>query len=189
MVSTSDFRNGLCLEHKNDLYTIIEFLHVKPGKGSAFVRTKLKGVKTGKVISETFPSGFKFKEARIVRHKYQYLYKDDMGHNFMNLETYEQIPIQEDIINNPNLLKEGLEVEILFHEETEMPLSCELPAFVKAEVTYTEPGMKGDTASGTTLKPATIDTGIEINVPIFINTGDVIKVDTRDTSYVERISK
>ncbi len=186
MATTADFRNGLCLEFNNDLFTIVQFQHVKPGKGSAFVRTKLKSLTTGRVIDNTFNAGVKINIARIERRPYQFLYKDDMGYNFMNLENFEQIPIQENIISNTQLLKEGQEVEVVFHADTETPLSCELPPFVVMEVTYTEPGIKGDTSSTSSLKPATIETGAEIGVPLFINTGDKIKIDTRDGSYSER---
>lgn len=187
MATTADFRNGLCLDFNNDLYTIVQFQHVKPGKGPAFVRTKLKSLTTGKVIENTFNSGVKINIARIERRPYQFLYKDDLGYNFMNSENFEQIPIPEDLINNTKLLKEGQEVEVVFHADTETPLTCELPPFVEMEVTYTEPGLKGDTASSSSLKSATVETGAEINVPLFINTGDKIKIDTRDNSYSERV--
>lgn len=186
MATTADFRNGLCIEFNNDLFTIVQFQHVKPGKGSAFVRTKLKSLTTGRVIENTFNSGVKINIARIERRPYQFLYKDDIGYNFMNLENFEQIPIPKDLINNTQLLKEGQEVEVVFHADTETPLTCELPPFVIMEITYTEPGVKGDSASSSTLKPATIETGAEINVPLFINSGDKIKIDTRDGSYSER---
>lgn len=186
MATTSDIRNGLCINFNNDLFTIVQFQHVKPGKGPAFVRTKLKSLTTGKVIENTFSAGHKIDDVRIERRTYQYLYKDDTGLIFMNNQTYDQIPIEEQLIENADLLKEGQEVEILFHAEEERPLTCELPPFVEMEITYTEPGVKGDTATNT-LKPATIETGAEINVPLFINTGDKIKVDTRDRSYSERI--
>jgi len=189
MASTADFRNGMCIKYNNDLFSIIEFQHVKPGKGPAFVRTKLKSVTTGKVIENTFPSGAKVETARIERRPYQFLYNDDMGFHFMHKETFEQYTLQEDLITYPKLLKESEEVEILFHDETETPLRCELPQFVEMEVTYTEPGIKGDTTSTTALKPATIETNAEIKVPLFINIGDKIKIDTRDCSYVERVKK
>ncbi len=187
MATTADFKNGLCLEFNNDLFTIVQFQHVKPGKGAAFVRTKLKSLTTGRVIENTFNSGVKVNIARIERRPYQFLYKDDLGYNFMNLENFEQIPIDEGLISNSKLLKEGQEVEVVFHADTETPLSCELPPFVEMEITYTEPGLKGDTASSSALKPATVETGAEINVPLFINTGDKIKIDTRDNSYSERV--
>ncbi len=187
MANTSDFKNGLCLDIDGNLFVITQFQHVKPGKGSAFVRTKLKNIKTGKVIDRTFNAGVKVNTARIERRPYQYLYSDDMGYNFMHLETFEQISIQKEIINSANLLKEGQATEIVFHADTETALFCELPPFVEMEVTYTEPGLKGDTSSSTSLKPAKIETGAEIYVPLFINTGDKIKIDTRDNSYSERV--
>lgn len=185
MPTTADFRNGLCIEFNNELYVIVDFQHVKPGKGPAFVRTKLKNLKTGKVIPNTFTSGVKIDVARVENRTYQFIYKDDMGYNFMHSETFEQIVIDESIINAPLLLKEGQEVQILFHADTETPLSCELPPFVEMEVIYAEPGAKGNTATNT-LKPAKIETGAIINVPLFINQGDRIKVDTRTLSYSER---
>lgn len=187
MATTSDFKNGLCIELNNELYTIVEFQHVKPGKGSAFVRTKLKNLKSGKVLQKTFNSGVKIDIARVERRPYQFLYKEDEDtFIFMHNETFEQIPIESKIINAPQFLKEGQNVEVVFHADTETPLFAELPPFVELEVTYTEPGVKGDTATNT-LKPATVDTGAEINVPLFINIGERIKVDTRDGSYSERI--
>ncbi len=186
MADTSDFRNGLCIEFNGKLWTIVEFQHVKPGKGPAFVRTKLKNLETGKVVDNTFTSGVKITTVRIERRPYQFLFKDDMGYNFMNLETFEQIPVEESKIDNFDLMKEGQEVEIIFHAEKEMVLQVELPPFVEMEITYTEPGLKGDTATNT-LKPATVETGAEIRVPLFIDTGERIKIDTRDRSYSERV--
>lgn len=187
MASTSDFRNGLCIEFNKNLYTIVQFQHVKPGKGPAFVRTKLKNLTTGKVIDNTFNSGVKINVARIERRPYQFLYKDSIGYNFMHLETFEQIFLQEDFLENSDLYKEGQEVELVFHADTETALSCDLPAFVIQEITYTEPGIRGDTSSTSSLKPATVETGATINVPLFVNTGDKIKIDTRDRSYSERV--
>jgi len=186
MASTADFKNGLCIEYNNDLFTIVEFQHVKPGKGPAFVRTKLKSLTTGKVIENTFTSGHKVTTARIERRPHQFLYKDDMGYHFMDSSNFEQVALQEDLIENPGLIKEGQEVEVLFHAEEEKVIGLELPAFVEMEITYTEPGIKGDTATNAT-KPATIETEATIQVPLFINEGDKIKVDTRTNSYVERV--
>jgi elongation factor P len=186
MANTSDIRNGLCIEFKNDLYFVVEFLHVKPGKGAAFVRTKLKSLTSGKVIDNTFSAGHKIDTVRIERRKYQYLYKDDMGYHFMNMETYNQIPIDDKLIDNADLMKEGDSIDVLFHSEKDMPLTVELPAHVTLEITYTEPGVKGNTATNVT-KPATVETGAIINVPLFINEGDSIKVDTRTRSYLERV--
>jgi elongation factor P len=189
MASTADFRNGLCIEYNNDLYTIVQFQHVKPGKGPAFVRTKLKSLTSGKVIDNTFNAGVKISVTRVERRPYQFLYNDDTGYHFMHLETYEQISLEASMIENPEFLKDGQQVEIVYHADTETPLSCDLPPFVVMEVTYTEPGVKGDTSSSTALKPATIETGTTINVPIFINEGEKIKVDTRTKEYVERVKE
>lgn len=186
MATTADFKNGLCLEYNNDLYTIVEFQHVKPGKGPAFVRTKLKSLTTGKVLENTFTAGHKVTTARIERRPHQYIYNDDLGYHFMDSSTFEQVAIQEELINNPGLIKEGQEVDILFHAEEEKVIGCELPAFVEMEVTYTEPGIKGDTATNAT-KPATVETEAIVQVPLFINQGDKIKIDTRTNSYVERV--
>jgi len=186
MATTADFRNGLCLEFNGDLYVIVDFQHVKPGKGPAFVRTKLKNLKTGKVIPNTFNAGVKVNVARVERRPYQYLYKEGHDYYFMNSESFEQTFIGEELINAPGLLKEGQTVEIVFHADTETPLTCELPPFVELEVTYTEPGLKGDTATNS-LKPATVETGATVNVPIFINQGEKIRVDTRTLSYSERV--
>lgn len=188
MADTSDFKNGLCIEYNNDLFTIVEFQHVKPGKGPAFVRTKLKSLTTGKVLDNTFSAGHKVTTARIERRPHQFLYKDDIGMHFMDTETFEQISIPDEVIENADLYKEGQEVDILIHAETEKPLSCELPPFVEMKVTYTEPGIKGDTATNAT-KPATVETGAEIKVPLFIDQDEIIKVDTRTRSYAERVKK
>jgi elongation factor P len=188
MASTSDIKNGLCMEFNNDIYRVVEFQHVKPGKGAAFVRTKLKSLTTGKVLDNTFPSGHKIVEVQIERRKYQYLYKDDMGYHFMNNETYDQIFLQEAMIDNPGFLSESMNVEVLFDAGNETPLTLDLPAHVELEITYTEPGIKGDT-SNNSLKPATVGSGAEIRVPLFINQGDIVKVDTRTGAYLERAKK
>jgi len=188
MASTADFRNGLTIYFNNELYTIIEFQHVKPGKGAAFVRTKLKNVKTGKVLPNTFPSGTRIDIARVERRKFQYLYQEAEQYQFMNLDDYEQIGIDGELINAPDLMKEGQEVEIVIHADTETPLFCELPPFVEMQITYTEPGVKGDTATNT-LKPATVETGATVRVPLFIEEGEWIRVDTRTHEYSERIKK
>ncbi|MBN2728095.1 MAG: elongation factor P [Bacteroidales bacterium] len=188
MANTSDIRNGLVIDYNNDLFVIVEFQHVKPGKGAAFVRTKMKSLTTGKVLQNTFPAGSKINIQRVERRSYQYLYKDGNSYNFMHNETFEQIPIDEGLINSPQFLKEGQNVEIMFHAETESPMSCELPAFVVLEVTYTEPGVKGDTATNT-LKPATLETGAEVNIPLFVEIGEKIKVDTRTGDYSERVKE
>jgi len=187
MATTADFRNGLCIELNGDLFVITEFLHVKPGKGPAFVKTKLKNLKTGRTIDNTFTAGVKIDIARVERRPYQFLYKEgESSYNFMHMETYEQIMITEDLISNPGLLKEGQSVEVMYHADTDTPLSCELPAYVDLEVTYTEPGVKGDTATNAQ-KRAVVETGAEVFVPLFIETGERIKVDTRTNKYSERV--
>ncbi|MFT6866095.1 MAG: elongation factor P [Cyclobacteriaceae bacterium] len=186
MASTADFRNGLVIEFNHDLFSIVEFQHVKPGKGPAFVRTKLKSLSTGRVIDNTFSAGHKVTTARIERRAYQYIFKDDMGYNFMDSNTFEQIPIQASLINAPQFLKDGQEVEVIFHSELEKVLACELPQHVVLKVVYTEPGLKGDTATNAT-KPAELETGATINVPLFIVQDEVIKVNTQTNSYVERV--
>lgn len=187
MATTSDFRNGLCIEHNGKLYTIVQFQHVKPGKGAAFVRTKLKNLDNGKVIENTFNAGVKINTVRIERRPHQFLYKDDTGYHFMHQETFEQIMLPEELVEGYDLMKEGQNVEIVVHAENESVLSCELPPFVELEVTYTEPGLKGDTASSSALKPATLETGVSINVPLFISIGEKIKIDTRTREYSERV--
>ena len=186
MATTADIKNGLCLEYNHGLYTIIEFQHVKPGKGPAFVRTKLKNLMTGKVVDNTFSAGHKIITARIERRAHQFLFKDDYGYNFMDSDTFEQVVIQEALIENADLIKDGQEVDILYHAETEKALTVELSAHVILTVTYTEPGIKGDTATNAT-KPATLETGAIIQVPLFVNQDEKIKVDTRTRSYVERV--
>ncbi len=186
MANTSDIKNGLCISHNHDLYQIIDFQHVKPGKGAAFVRTKLRSLTTGKVLDNTFNAGVKIDVITVERRKYQYLYNDEMGYHFMHTDTFEQTNIDPSLIENADLIKEGEIVEILFHADEERPLTCDLPTSVEMEVTYTEPGIKGDTATNT-LKPATVETGAEVRVPLFINIGDKIKIDTKTRSYSERV--
>ncbi|MDD2243121.1 MAG: elongation factor P [Petrimonas sp.] len=185
MATTADFRNGMCIDLEGQYYFIVEFLHVKPGKGPAFVRTKLRNVTTGRILDKTFNSGVKVEEVRIERRPYQYLYKDDMGYNFMNSETFEQVAIPGEQIEGVQFLKEGDTVEVQVHAESETILTAEMPAHVILEITYTEPGLKGDTATNA-LKPATVETGAEVRVPLFIETGEKIKVDTRTGGYIER---
>lgn len=186
MANTSDIRNGLCIRFNDKLYTVIEFQHVKPGKGPAFVRTKLRQIETGKVIDNTFSAGHKIDPVRIERRNYQYLYQEGVNYIFMNSDTYEQVTIEAKLIEKPQFLQEGMICEITFHAEEEMPLLVDLPTTIEATVTYTEPGIKGDTATNT-MKPATIDTGAEVRVPLFIDNGERIKVDTRTGHYVERV--
>ena len=185
MASTSDFRNGMCLDIEGQYYFIVEFLHVKPGKGPAFVRTKLKNVQTGRILDKTFNAGVKVDEIRIERRQYQFLYIDEMGYTFMNMDDFEQIVIAKDSINGVDFLKEGDIVEVVVHAGTEAILYADLPTHVVLTITYTEPGLKGDTATNAT-KPATLETGATIRVHLFIEEGEKIRVDTRDGSYVER---
>ena len=186
MASTADIRNGLCIKHNHKLMQIIEFQHVKPGKGPAFVRTKLKNVKTGKVIDNTFPSGHKIVTARVEKRAHQFLYKDSSGYHFMDTSTYEQLSLEQSQIDYPEYLMDGIEVEISIHTETGDILSCELPQSIESKIIYTEPGVKGDTATNAT-KLAKIETGAEIQVPLFINENDKVKIDIRQGKYVERV--
>jgi elongation factor P len=188
MATTADIKNGLCIKFNDKLYQIIEFQHVKPGKGPAFVRTKMKAIETGKVIDNTFSAGHKIDIVRIENREYQYLYEESDYFIFMNNETFEQVSIPKSMVDKPGFLQEGMTCNILFHAEEEAPLVVDLPMHIISEVTYTEPGIKGDTATNT-MKPATISTGAEIKVPLFIDMGEVIKIDTRTGIYVERVKK
>jgi elongation factor P len=188
MASTSDIRNGLCIKYNNDIYKIIEFLHVKPGKGPAFVRTKLKSLTNGKVLDNTFSAGHKIDEVRVETHTFQYLYAEGDDFHFMNNESFEQITLNKNVLDNPDLLKEGTNVMIQINAETEAPLSVDMPASIILEVTYAEPGVKGNTATNDT-KSATVETGATVNVPLFINEGDKIKIDTASGSYMERVKE
>lgn len=185
MADTSDFRNGLIIKFKNDLYTIVEFQHVKPGKGGAFVRSTLKNLKTGKVLDNTFRAGEKVDIVRVERKTYQYLYRDGDFLVCMDNETYEQTNVTIDLFGEGfNFLKEGVDVEILFNGSD--IISVEIPTFIHLKVVETEPGFKGDTATGA-VKPAKLETGYTINVPLFINTDDLLKIDTRTGEYSERV--
>jgi elongation factor P len=185
MATTADIRNGLMIRFKHDIYEVVEFLHVKPGKGPAFVRTKLKSVKNGRVLDHTFDSGEKLEDVRIERHKFQFLYKDGNDFIFQNLENWEQVNGPEHTIRGVAFLAEGMECEVVMNADDESVLSIDLPNFAVLEITYCEPGLKGDTATNT-LKPATLENGVEVRVPLFVNQGDKIKVDTRTAEYVER---
>jgi len=188
MASTSDIRNGLCIKYNHDIYKIIEFLHVKPGKGPAFVRTKLKSVTTGKVIDNTFSAGHKIEDVRVETHKFQYLYADGETYHFMNTEDYNQITLEKSSLDAPGLLKEGEVVTVIINSEDQMPLSVDMPASVILEVASTEPGVKGNTATNAT-KPAVLETGAEVMVPLFINEGDKVKIETDKGTYKERIKE
>jgi elongation factor P len=188
MASTSDIKNGLCIKYNNDIYKIIEFLHVKPGKGPAFVRTKLRSLSNGKVLDNTFSAGHKIEEVRVENHKFQFLYPEGDDFHFMNTENFEQISLNKNILDSPDLLKEGENVMVSINTETELPLSVDMPPSVILEVTYAEPGIKGNTATNAT-KSATVETGATVNVPLFINEGDKIKIDTASGSYMERVKE
>lgn len=188
MATTSDIRKGMCLEHNGQTYIIVEFQHVKPGKGNAFVRTKLKNLTNGKVVDHTFPAGHKIDDVRVERRNYQFLYEENDQLFFMNNETYEQIDLAKGMVDGVQFLKEGTIVDILFHAEKEIPLACALPQYLILEVTEVEPGAKGNTATNT-MTPAILESGAEVRVPLFIKEGDLIKIDTETGSYVERMKR
>ena len=188
MANTSDIKKGLCIVFNNDTYKIIEFLHVKPGKGPAFVRTKLKSLTTGKVLDNTFSAGHKIEEVRVETRKYQYLYPEGDTYHFMNTDDYNQISLQKESLDSPELLKEGEIVTIIIRTSDELPLAVEMPSHVYLVVEHTEPGVKGNTATNAT-KPATMETGAKVNVPLFINEGDKIKIDTDKGTYMERVKE
>lgn len=187
MYSTADFRKGLKIEIEGKPYIIVDFLHVKPGKGGAFVRTKLKSLVTGAVLERTFRSGEKVDRPRLEEKHMQYLYRDSDGFHFMDTDTYDQIFITSDHVgDSASFLSESLELTVLYHDGA--PISLELPTFVELPIASTEPGVKGDTASGGT-KPARLSTGLMVQVPLFVNEGDILKIDTRTGEYIERVSK
>lgn len=186
MADTSDLRNGLIIRFKNDLYTVVDFLHVKPGKGGAFVRTTVKNLRTGKVLDNTFRSGESIDIVRVERRKFQFLYKESGGYVLMDNETYDQITVAENYFGeNQGYLKEGIEVELLLDDKDQI-INVEIPVFINLLVVETEPGFRGDTATNT-FKPAKLETGAQIMVPLFVNEGELLKVDTRTGSYVERV--
>ena len=185
MADTTDFRNGFCMLIDGDIFSIAEFQHVKPGKGGAFVRTKLKNMHTGAVLDRTFRSGDKVDEVRLEKREMQYLYSEADLYYFMDLDTYEQMGIASSIVGQAaNLLRESENAYVLIARDA--AIGVDLPNFVLLEVTHTEPGVKGDTATGAT-KPATLETGYQVQVPLFINQGDKLKIDTRTGGYVERV--
>ena len=185
MISSNDFRNGVTIVIDGNLWTVIEFLHVKPGKGSAFVRTRLKNVKTGSTVERTFRAGEKLERATVDNREMQMLYNDADGFHFMDNETFENMTLQRDLIGDPaDFLKDGMKIDVQVHDGT--PIGVTLPAHVELRITTTEPGFKGDTAQGTT-KPATLETGAVVQVPLFVNEGDLIRIDTRDRRYVGRV--
>lgn len=187
MATVADIRRGLCITHNNDLYVVVEFLRFQSGRGSSNMRTKLKSITTGKIIDHTFGGDEKIDIQTIERRPHQFLYKDDETYTFMNTENYEQLALTEDMIDAPEFLVDGMEgIELVFHAEKEIPLFAELPQFAEVEVTYTEPGVKGD-SSGSPLKPAMVENKIRIMVPLFVEQGERIKVDTKSKEYKERV--
>ena len=186
MINSQDIKNGTCIRLDGKLYFCIEFLHVKPGKGNTFMRTKLKDVVDGYVLERRFNIGEKLEDVRVERRPYQYLYKEGDDYIFMNQETFEQIPIAHDQINGVDFMKESEIVEVVTDASSDTVLFADVPTKVVLKVTYTEPGLKGDTATNAT-KPATVETGAEVRVPLFNNEGETIEVDTRDGSYLGRV--
>ncbi|MBC7774576.1 MAG: elongation factor P [Phycisphaerae bacterium] len=188
MATTTDIRNGLCIEHNNDIVKIIDFQKFQVGRGSGKVWCKLKSTTSGRVVEHTYNSGATVTEVRVERRKFQYLYPEDGGYALMNQETYDQISIPEEMVDNGKFLKEGDIVDVLYHAAKETILSVELPQTVELLITYCEPGLRGDTATNT-LKPATVETGAEVRVPLFCEQGDRIKIDTTTGAYMERVKK
>ena len=186
MINSQDIKNGVCIRMDGRLYFVIEFLHVKPGKGNTIMRVKFKDVVDGRVLERRFNIGEKLEDVRVERRPYQFLYKEGEDYIFMNNETFEQVPIGHELITGVDFLKEGMNVEVVSDASSDTVLFAELTTKVELTVTYTEPGLKGDTATNT-LKPATVETGAEVRVPLFINEGEVIRIDTRDGSYCERV--
>lgn len=186
MINAQDIKNGTCIRMDGRLYFCVEFLHVKPGKGNTFMRTKLKDVVDGRVLERRFNIGEKLEDVRVERRQYQFLYQEGNDSIFMNQETYEQIPIARDLVTGVDFMKEGDVVDVVSDSSTDTVLYAEMPVKTVLKITYTEPGLKGDTATNT-LKPATVETGATVRVPLFINEGESIEVDTRDGSYVGRV--
>ena len=185
MINSQDIKNGTCIRLDGKLYFVIEFLHVKPGKGNTFMRTKIKDVVNGRVIERRFNIGEKLEDVRVERRPFQYLYQEGHEYIFMNNETFEQIPIDKDLITGVDFMKEGDTVEVVSDASTETVLYAEMPVKTILKITYTEPGLAGNTATNAS-KPATVETGATVKVPLFITEGEMIVVDTRDGSYLER---
>lgn len=184
-ISTADFKNGMCIVYNDKMWTIVEFQHVKPGKGGAFVRTKLRDIRAGRTVEYTFNAGTKFDSVRLETKKLQYLYNDGVDYNFMDMSTYEQMSVSAEMIGDAaKWLKENDEASLLYAGEE--LISVEPQMFVELEVTDTEPGFKGDTVQGST-KPATLETGAVVNVPMYVNVGDVLQIDSRDGRFVKRL--
>ena len=188
MANTSDISRGMILKLDGSLYTVVEFGENKTARAAAKVWAKLKGVDNNRSIEKTWNSGDTIYPVRVERKSYQFLYKDDTGFNFMDNETFEQIAVAENLVDAPQFLTEGQEVSVLINTETELPMSVELPDKVVSKVTYSEPGLRGDTATRT-LKPATVETGATVMVPLFVNEGDVIRINTKTGEYIERVKE
>lgn len=187
MITSNDFKRGVVIKVDGELYSVVEFQHVKPGKGGAFVRTKLKSVKKGSVVDKTFRGGEKVEDVRIDKRPMQFLYEEESDLVFMDTESYEQEHLSRDVAGNLlDYIKEGDSIEISIYEGK--PISIDLPTFVTLKVVYAEPGVKGDTATNVT-KPVKLETGAEVHVPLFVNEGDMIKIDTRTGDYVERVKQ
>ena len=186
MINAQGIKNGTCIRLDGKLYYCIEFLHVKPGKGNTFMRTKLKEVVSGRVLDRRFNIGEKLEDVRVERRPFQFSYNEGDHYHFLNQETWDDVTIDKDLITGVDFLKEGMVIEVVSDASTETVLFAELPVKVELQVTYTEPGIKGDTATNT-LKPATVETGAEVRVPLFINTGETIRIDTRTGEYMERV--
>ena len=186
MATTSDISRGMIIKLDGSLYSIVEFGENKTARAAAKVWAKLKGVDNSRTIEKTWNSGDTIFPVRVERKSYQFLYKDDTGYNFMNTETFEQVSLQEEMVDAPQFLKDGQEVSISINTETDLPMSVELPDKIVVKVTYSEPGVRGDTATRT-LKPAKVETGATVNVPLFVNEGELIRVNTKTGEYVERV--
>ena len=187
MATTADFKNGLFLNFNGKPCSIVWFQHVKPGKGPAFVKTKLRNLENGRILENTFTAGAKIETINVERRPYQFLYAEEDGFNFMHEETFEQIQLPKDVVENADLMKEGQHVEMMFLVGEERCLTAELPTYVTLEVTYAEPAVKGNTASTSALKEVTLETGAKIMVPLFIQQGETITVNTTDRSYGQRV--
>ena len=188
MIKSQDIKKGTCIRMDGKLYFCIDFLHVKPGKGNTIMRTTLKDVVSGRVLEKRFNIGEALEDVRVERRPYQYLYMEGEDYIFMNQETYDQIPIQKDLITGVDYMKESDVVEVVSDADTNTILYAEMPVKTVLRITHSEPGIKGDTATNST-KPATLETGVEIRVPLFINEGELVQVDTRDGSYLQRVKE
>ncbi|MBP5220783.1 translation elongation factor P (EF-P) [Bacteroidales bacterium KHT7] len=188
MINSQDIKKGTCIRLDGKLYFCIDFLHVKPGKGNTIMRTTLKDVVSGRVIERRFNIGEKLEDVRVERRPYQFLYLEGTDYIFMNQETFDQVPIAKDLVTGVDFMKEGDIVEVVSDASTETILFAEMPVKTVLRITYTEPGLKGDTATNAS-KPATVETGAEVRVPLFINEGELIEVDTRDGSYLNRVKE